>query len=60
MENTGCKDFHIAFIDFVVKRCFITRLRLDRQEQLFHSLRRFSSCVLAPVTFISDDIQETF
>lgn len=33
---------------------------MDRQEQLFHSLRRFNSYMLTLVTFISEDAQEIY
>lgn len=59
-ENTECEDLHITLIDFVVKRCFITRLRMDRQEQLFCSLRKLNSYVLTLVTFTSEDAQEIY
>lgn len=58
--KTECENFSIALIDFVVKTCFITRLQMARQEQLFHSLRRFNSYVLTLVTFISEIAQEIY
>lgn len=53
-----CENFSIPLIDFVVKTCSITRLKMSRHEQLFHSLRRFNSYVLTLVTFISEVAQE--
>lgn len=58
--KTECKNYSKALIDFVVKTCSITRLKMARQEKLFHSLRRFNSYVLTLVTFISETAQEIY
>lgn len=58
--KTECENFSIPLIDIVVKTCFIARLQMARQEQLFHSLRRFNSYVLTLVTFISEVAQEIY
>lgn len=58
--KTECKNYAKALIDFVVKTCSITMLKMARQEKLFHSLRRFNSYVLTLVTFISETAQEIY